>query len=200
MSGPPSGPTVSAFFLAHDEFDMIEGCVAHYLLGVVEQLERDATRLQAAYACTNRNPLGSCAITGTGFQIDRHLTSNLLGFDGPTGNTYGSIATVDYLLDIVVTGDEPDQTRRVANAAAENLVRLSKEMATVDTSSPELVLVDAADPSVRQGSMWQFIVPAGAIGLAISCVLVLAYGLLRDKLYGKGHLDHVVDEALTREG
>ena len=75
--------------------------VAHYLLGVIEQLERDAVRLRAAYACTNRNPLGSCAITGTGFPIDRDLTTNLLGFEAPTGNTYGSIATVDYLLESV---------------------------------------------------------------------------------------------------
>ena len=75
--------------------------IAHYLLGVIEQLERDAIRLQAAYVSTNRNPLGSCAITGTGFPIDRELTSDLLGFDGPTGNTYGSIATVDYLLESV---------------------------------------------------------------------------------------------------
>ena len=73
--------------------------VAHYLLAVVEQLERDASRLQAAYDRTNRNPLGSCAITGTGFPIDRQLTSDLLGFCGPTVNTYGSIATVDYLLE-----------------------------------------------------------------------------------------------------
>ncbi len=73
--------------------------VAHYLLAVVEQLERDTTRLAAAFASTNRNPLGACAITGTGFPIDRSLTSSLLGFSGPTGNTYGSIATVDYLLE-----------------------------------------------------------------------------------------------------
>src|SRR5438552_3707082 len=73
--------------------------VAHYLLAGVEQLERDAIRLQGAYDRTNRNPLGSCAITGTGFPIDRHLTAELLGFCGPTGNTYGSIATVDYLLE-----------------------------------------------------------------------------------------------------
>jgi argininosuccinate lyase len=73
--------------------------VAHYLLAVVEQLERDALRLAGAYDRTNRNPLGACAITGTGFPIDRHLTSDLLGFCGPTGNTYGSIATVDYLLE-----------------------------------------------------------------------------------------------------
>jgi argininosuccinate lyase len=73
--------------------------VAHYLLAVIEQLERDAVRLQGAYDRTNRNPLGACAITGTGFPIDRQLTSDLLGFDGPTGNTYGSIATVDYLLE-----------------------------------------------------------------------------------------------------
>jgi argininosuccinate lyase len=75
--------------------------VAHYLLAVVEQLERDAIRLKGAYDRTNRNPLGACAITGTGFPIDRQLTSDLLGFCGPTGNTYGSIATVDYLLESV---------------------------------------------------------------------------------------------------
>jgi argininosuccinate lyase len=75
--------------------------IAHYLHAVVEQLERDAVRLRAAYATTNRNPLGACAITGTGFPIDRQRTSDLLGFDGPTGNTYGSIATVDYLLESV---------------------------------------------------------------------------------------------------
>ena len=73
--------------------------IAHYLLAVVEQLERDVGRLQAAYASTNRCPLGACAITGTGFPIDRHQTSGLLGFDEPTGNTYGSIATVDYVLE-----------------------------------------------------------------------------------------------------
>ncbi len=73
--------------------------VAHYLLAVVEQLERDASRLKSAYERTNRNPLGACAITGTGFPIDRQLTPDLLGFCGPTGNTYGSIATVDYLLE-----------------------------------------------------------------------------------------------------
>jgi argininosuccinate lyase len=75
--------------------------IAHYLMAVVEQLERDTARLAAAYESTNRNPLGACAITGTGFPIDRNRTSELLGFSGPTCNTYGSIATVDYLLESV---------------------------------------------------------------------------------------------------
>jgi argininosuccinate lyase len=73
--------------------------VAHYLLAAIEQIERDGVRLRAAFASVNKNPLGACAITGTGFPIDRQRTSELLGFDGPTGNTYGSIATVDYLLE-----------------------------------------------------------------------------------------------------
>ena len=73
--------------------------LAHYLLAVIEQIERDGLRLRAAYQSTNRSPLGACAITGTGFAIDRDLTSDLLGFMGPTGNMYGSIATVDYLLE-----------------------------------------------------------------------------------------------------
>ena len=75
--------------------------IAHYLLAVVEQLERDSFRLEAAFASTNMNPLGACAITGTGFPIDRDRTTALLGFDRRTGNTYGSIATVDYLLESV---------------------------------------------------------------------------------------------------
>jgi argininosuccinate lyase len=75
--------------------------IAHYLLAIIEQLERDTVRLAAAYDSTNLNPLGACAITGTGFPIDRNRTSELLGFSGPTGNTYGSIATVDYLLESV---------------------------------------------------------------------------------------------------
>jgi argininosuccinate lyase len=84
--------------------------VAHYLLAVVEQVERDAVRLKGAYERTNMNPLGACAITGTGFDIDRTVTADLLGFAAPTVNTYGSIATVDYLLEsasaamVLVTG------------------------------------------------------------------------------------------------
>ncbi|MFN7916213.1 MAG: argininosuccinate lyase [Vicinamibacterales bacterium] len=84
--------------------------VAHYLLAVCEQVERDAIRLKGAFERTNFNPLGACAITGTGFDIDRNLTSELLGFCAPTLNTYGSIATADYLLEsasacmVLVTG------------------------------------------------------------------------------------------------
>src|SRR5581483_5737790 len=44
--------------------------LAHYLLGAIEQMERDAVRTLAAFATVNRNPLGACAITGTGFPID----------------------------------------------------------------------------------------------------------------------------------
>ena len=91
-----------AVFAAHTHTQPAQvSTIAHYLQAVIEQLERDATRLKAAYASTNQNPLGACAITGTGFPIDRERTTELLGFDGTTGNTYGSIATVDYLLESV---------------------------------------------------------------------------------------------------
>ncbi len=91
-----------AVFAAHTHTQPAQpSTIAHYLLAVIEQLERDTTRLEAAYASTNCNPLGACAITGTGFPIDRGRTTALLGFDRATGNTYGSIATVDYLLESV---------------------------------------------------------------------------------------------------
>ncbi|HYN06027.1 MAG TPA: argininosuccinate lyase [Vicinamibacterales bacterium] len=91
---------VTTIFPAHTHTQPAQPTsVAHYLLAVVEQLERDDARFLAAFRTANRCPLGACAITGTGFPIDRVRTSDLLGFDAPTGNTYGSIAAADYLLE-----------------------------------------------------------------------------------------------------
>lgn len=73
--------------------------LGHYLMGYIEVLERDAERIRQSYVRVNRSPLGSCAITTTGFPIDRHFTAKLLGFDGLQVNSYGAIAAVDYLAD-----------------------------------------------------------------------------------------------------
>ncbi len=115
--------------------------IAHYLLAVIEQLERDANRLRAAYETTNRCPLGACAITGTGFDIDRGLTSDLLGFLGPTGNTYGSIATVDYLL----------QNVSAAAVAMTGLGRFAQDV--LQWSTAEFGYVRFADGFVQPSSI-----------------------------------------------
>jgi argininosuccinate lyase len=73
--------------------------LAHYLLAVIEMLGRDEKRLQAAFATVNRNPLGACAITTTGFPIDRQMTTELLGFEGLQLNSFGAIAATDYITE-----------------------------------------------------------------------------------------------------
>jgi argininosuccinate lyase len=73
--------------------------LAHYLGSTAQALERDADRLQAAFACTNRGPLGAAALTTTGFPIDRALTARLLGFDSVVVNSYDAIGGVDYALE-----------------------------------------------------------------------------------------------------
>jgi argininosuccinate lyase len=70
--------------------------LAHYLLAVVECLVRDEVRLRAAFADVNRSPMGACAITTTGFPIDREYTASLLGFEALAENAYGAIAAIDY--------------------------------------------------------------------------------------------------------
>lgn len=73
--------------------------LGHYLMAYIEVLERDAERLTAAYARVNRSPLGACAITTTGFAIDRRFTAEKLGFEGLQVNSYGAIAAVDYVTE-----------------------------------------------------------------------------------------------------
>ena len=73
--------------------------LGHYLMAMVEILHRDAERLIAAFDRVNCSPLGACAITTTGFPIDRSLTARLLGFEGLAVNSYGAIVAADYLLE-----------------------------------------------------------------------------------------------------
>jgi argininosuccinate lyase len=73
--------------------------LGHYLMAVIECLERDTARLQAAFGRVNQCPLGACAITTTGFPIDRYYTAELLGFDGLQMNSYGAIAAADYVTE-----------------------------------------------------------------------------------------------------
>jgi argininosuccinate lyase len=73
--------------------------LGHYMMAMIEILERDADRIIGCYARVNRNPLGACAITTTGFPIDRHVTEKLLGFRGLVVNSYGAIAAVDYVAE-----------------------------------------------------------------------------------------------------
>jgi argininosuccinate lyase len=68
-------------------------------LAMAENVGRDIRRLQRAYENMNLCPLGSGAITTTGFPINRHRVAELLGFTAPTVNSYASIASVDYFTE-----------------------------------------------------------------------------------------------------
>jgi argininosuccinate lyase len=73
--------------------------LGHYLMAAIECFERDAERLRAAYERVNRSPMGACAITTTGFPIDRQYVASSLGFEGLQVNSYGAIASADYLTE-----------------------------------------------------------------------------------------------------
>jgi argininosuccinate lyase len=73
--------------------------LGHYLMAIIECFERDFERLNEAMPRVNRCPMGACAITTTGFAIDRNYVARMLGFDGLQVNSYGAIAAVDYLAE-----------------------------------------------------------------------------------------------------
>ncbi len=75
--------------------------MAHFLLAMAENVGRDIKRLQRAFENMKFCPLGSGAITTTGFPINRMRTAELLGFTAPTVNSYASIASVDYFTELL---------------------------------------------------------------------------------------------------
>jgi argininosuccinate lyase len=73
----------------------------HHLLAYAEMLWRDLGRLRDARARLNECPLGSAALCGTGFPIDRHMTAAALGFAGPTRNSLDSVGSRDFAIEFL---------------------------------------------------------------------------------------------------
>ncbi|MEM9728552.1 MAG: argininosuccinate lyase [Myxococcota bacterium] len=75
--------------------------LAHHLLAWAAMLERDHGRLLDAAARMNESPLGSAALAGTTFPINREATASALGFDRPLGNSLDAVGDRDFLLEAV---------------------------------------------------------------------------------------------------
>ena len=73
--------------------------LAHHLGAYFEMFKRDRSRLQDIHARMNYCPLGSGALAGTTYPLDRAYTASLLGFDGPTFNSMDSVSDRDYLIE-----------------------------------------------------------------------------------------------------
>ena len=73
----------------------------HHLLAYVEMLDRDRGRLADCRKRLNFSPLGSAALAGTSFPIDRHMTAAALGFDGPTANSLDAVSDRDFALEFL---------------------------------------------------------------------------------------------------
>ncbi len=71
----------------------------HHMLAWNEMLERDYGRLQDALQRMNYSPLGSAALAGTSFPIDRQMTAKALGFVGPTVNSLDSVSDRDFMIE-----------------------------------------------------------------------------------------------------
>jgi argininosuccinate lyase len=71
----------------------------HYCQAITNFLSRNIERLFLAYNMTNLSPFGAAALAGTGFDIDRELLRELLGFDKVLVNTLDCVASRDYILD-----------------------------------------------------------------------------------------------------
>jgi argininosuccinate lyase len=114
---------------------------AHHLLAYVEMLERDRGRLADAWARADRSPLGSGAIAGAGFRMDRESVARQLGFAGVTHNSIDAVGDRDFVV----------ETLAAAALAMTHLSRLAEEL--VWWSNPAFGFVRLADAWSTGSSM-----------------------------------------------
>ena len=72
----------------------------HHLMAYAQMLLRDIERLNDTECRLNANPLGSCALAGTTYNIDRFLTSSLLGFAEPMPNSLDGVSDRDFCMEL----------------------------------------------------------------------------------------------------
>jgi argininosuccinate lyase len=106
---------------------------AHYLLAYYEMLNRDRKRFQNNLDILNESPLGSAALSGTSYNIDRNYTSKKLGFKKPTGNSIDSVSDRDFAIDFLYA----------AAVCAMHLSRLAEDF--IIFSSDAFKLIDFND-------------------------------------------------------
>ena len=92
--------------------------LGHHLLAYVEMLERDAGRFGDARKRMNQSPLGSAALAGTTFDINRDMTASELGFDAPTANSLDAVSDRDFIMELLAA----------ASITAVHLSRFSEEL------------------------------------------------------------------------
>ncbi|WP_407656753.1 argininosuccinate lyase [Lysinibacillus yapensis] len=114
---------------------------AHYLKAVIDQLTRDFTRMQAAYATINQSSMGAAALTTTGFNINRQRMKELLAFDGIIENAWDAVAGADYIA----------EAASVVQLAALNLGRTSQDF--LQWATQEFNAISLASPYVQISSI-----------------------------------------------
>ncbi|MFN3389571.1 MAG: argininosuccinate lyase [Allosphingosinicella sp.] len=92
--------------------------LGHHLMAYWEMLRRDRSRFADARARLNECPLGSAALAGTSFPLDREATARALGFDRPTANSLDAVSDRDFALDYLMA----------ATQCALHLSRLAEEL------------------------------------------------------------------------
>ncbi|HET7702814.1 MAG TPA: argininosuccinate lyase [Candidatus Limnocylindrales bacterium] len=149
--------------------------LGHHLLAYVEMAERDRGRLADARRRLNVSPLGSGALAGAGYPLDREATAAALGFDGVTANSLDAVGDRDFVVELLAG---------VALGMV-HLSRLAEEIAW--WSNPRFGFVRVADaystgssmmPNKRNPDPAELIRgrSAAAIG-ALTAVLALLKGL-----------------------
>ena len=73
----------------------------HYMMAYANMFKRDVTRLEDCGARLDECPLGSGALAGTTYPIDRHQTAKALGFEAPMGNSLDGVSDRDYALELL---------------------------------------------------------------------------------------------------
>ncbi len=105
----------------------------HHLLAYVEMIGRDRGRFADARKRLNESPLGSAALAGTSFPIDRHMTAEALGFDRPMANSLDGVSDRDFAL----------ETLAAASISAIHVSRLAEEI--VIWMTPQFGFVKLSD-------------------------------------------------------
>jgi argininosuccinate lyase len=147
----------------------------HHLLAYVEMAARDRGRFADARKRLNESPLGSAALAGTSFNIDRDMTAQALGFDRPAANSLDAVSDRDFVL----------ETLAAASIAAVHLSRLAEEI--VIWTSPLTGLAKLSDkfttgssimPQKRNPDAAELVrARAGRVIGALSGLLIVMKGL-----------------------
>ncbi len=168
---------------------------AHHLMAYANELRRDCERLMDTYKRVDSCPLGSAALTTTGFPINRETTADLLGFSSVMDNSLDGVSSRDFIAEAIF--DYAMLSTTLGKISEEVVIWSSYEFRMIECSneysSTSSIMPQKKNPDIAELARGKSTIAYGELMTVLTMIKAIPHSYNRDLQEATPHLWNAID-------